>query len=372
MESPSPPSPFPSSPSARSSTLVMTPAPLPLHRGPKPKGHLQPHVTNLPRRPRRAPVPPPASDATATSNSDPDASVKAAAVAPPFQRPTFIQLPPPPMLSFPLTAGVPQRREEPRVRPAGRNVGPAHANVPRRHRQTVTRERARCMQELGHASRVFVAFALADSEGAADKAAEEAAAEVGFGAVVRISADPGDAGAVDDKGGGQSGEDGRVLRLVAEGLSRDDGVPCLLPTQLRAARAFVLAHLETSGCRALITAPRERAIEAVAVGVCCMRPERPTLERTASAPHEDGEADDEIEDQDLAAERVHALVMQWHDLPPEDGQHDEDRGGGALRDEWRGLLSRDGIDYIAAVLAPSPPPSPPRSRSPSPCPSSTP
>ncbi|KAJ7697495.1 hypothetical protein B0H14DRAFT_3529334 [Mycena olivaceomarginata] len=43
--------------------------------------------------------------------------------------------------------------------------------------------------------------------------------------------------------------------------------------------------------------------------------------------------------------------------PTDDRDGDGDHGdhGGGLRDGWRALLSRDGIEYLAAALFPAPP-----------------
>ncbi|KAF7362192.1 hypothetical protein MVEN_00565300 [Mycena venus] len=374
MASPSPSSPFRlSPPSSCSSTLIMTPAPLPpLRRGPVPKGHLQPHISNLPRR-RRAPVGttlrisappvPSRSPSTSRSRSSPagvDADSNSTSYAP-----SPIQLPSLPALPFPIsTGGVPKQRpngEYTDIEPWGPNgnslnvgSGPAHGNVPRRAAKPkpltvaqlrASRRRERCMQELGRASGVFVAF---ESENAS--AEEEDMAE--FGAVVQIQSNRDeDEACSEDKG--LEGGGTPVLRLVSPG-TRDDGVPCLQPAQLREACAFVCGHRK-EGRRVLITAPRDHATDAFGVGVCCC------AESCSSSTALDQE--DEVEDVD--SERVHRLSVLLHD-----GHDEEDDGiqGGGLRDEWRGLLSREGIQFLATTLrVASAPPSP--SLSPSPLPS---
>ncbi|KAJ7913006.1 hypothetical protein B0H13DRAFT_2326769 [Mycena leptocephala] len=227
--------------------------------------------------------------------------------------PSPIQLPSLPPLPFPIsTGGIPQKREK-IVYPEPRGpVQPAHGNVPRRARpltpaQLRARRRCeRCIQELGRASGIFVAFGC-------DSAEEDAE----FGAVVRISAnrDPDENGSepgesVDDKGGGLP-----VLRFVAPGI-RDDGVPCLRPAQLLAACAFVCGH-RAEGHQVLITAPREHAVDALSVGVCCAT-------RSALATRMSDQEDQDGCAEDADSEHVHRLLMQWHDLPLDD----DDRGGG--------------------------------------------
>ncbi|KAJ6509760.1 hypothetical protein DFH09DRAFT_1334082 [Mycena vulgaris] len=345
MERPS--SPFQLSPgSSCSSTLIMTPVPLPPLRRPAPKGPLQPHITNLPRR-RRAPM------ANLCMSAPPRSASGDSTYAP-----SPIQIPSLPVLPFPISGGgVPMQRETlsvPSSAPRG-PVQPAHGNVPRRTKPLsaaqlrARRRRERCIQELGRSSGVFLAFECESAE-------EEA--EDRFDAVVRISAArEGDAEegkdlGVDDKGGGA------VLRFTAPG-TRDDGVPCLQPAQLRAACAFVSGH-RAEGRRVLITAPRAHAVDALSVGVCCIRSDAEVTRFM------DEDADDDV-DGDADAERVHRLVMRWHDLPAEDAEDDDGYDGGGLKEEWRGLLSRDGMDYLAAVVGcPTQDSPPPPSRSPSP------
>ncbi|KAJ7503376.1 hypothetical protein B0H11DRAFT_582374 [Mycena galericulata] len=329
-----PSSPFRMSPgSSCSSTLIMTPAPLLPLRGPAPKGHLQPHVTNLPRR-RKPPM-----ATTLRISAPPPPSTSSPATADSNYTPTPIQIPALPALPFPISAGgIPQLRgsdAEGIPPPAPRGpVQPAHGNVPRRAKPlTAAQDRARrrregCIQELGRASGVFVAF---DCDWVKD--------ETEFGAVVRIlQGSEGNDADVDDKGGGTS-----FMRLVAPG-SRDDGVPCLLPEQLWAACTFI-SRQRAEGRRVAITTPRAHAADAFSVGICWVSC---TAEFTPLGADQDGDA-----------ERVHRLVMHWHDLPADE---DEDYYSGGLKDEWRGLLSRDGMDYVAAVVAApipnSPPPSP--------------
>ncbi|KAJ7792076.1 hypothetical protein B0H14DRAFT_3565075 [Mycena olivaceomarginata] len=148
-------------------------------------------------------------------------------------------------------------------------------------------------------------------------------------------------------------ETGKVLRLVVARGARDDGVPCLEPAQLRAACAFVGKHRE-GGSRVLITTPRERAVDALSVGVCCATTISPDPEQVNS----NGDTDIDAE------EGVHQL-LRTTGMDNEDGDH-----GGGLRDGWRGLLSRDGIEYLAAALFPAPP-SPSTSTPLSPSPSSS-
>ncbi|KAJ7815645.1 hypothetical protein B0H14DRAFT_2846891 [Mycena olivaceomarginata] len=370
-------SPPPSSPlfrlsgsSSCSSTLIMTPAPGPLpmlvHRGPAPKGHLQPHVSNLPRRRRAPPVPvsttlrisaPPAPSTSRSRSSPSPAAGNSTSTS---YAPSPIQLP---SLPFPISAsGGPQLREYDSYereyeheylmmkQAQHQGTGPAHANVPRRAKVLTAaqvrarRRRERGMQELGRASGVFVAFESASAEDINEDREE-------FGAVVRIQT---------SSAGGETSceeETGKVLRLVVARDARDDG------DTLCAACAFVGKHRE-GGSRVLVTTPRERAVDALSVGVCCATTISPDPEQVNSNRDTDMDAEED----------VHQLLVRWHDLPADDRDEDDEDGdhGGGLRDEWRGLLSRDGIEYLAAALFPAPPsPSPSNSTPPSPSPSSS-
>ncbi|KAJ7651163.1 hypothetical protein FB45DRAFT_889821 [Roridomyces roridus] len=362
MEPPS--SPFRLSPgSTCSSSLIMTPAPVPPLpvRGPLAKGPLQPHITNLPRRHKATPplrniaIPAPSSSS-------------ASAESPSTYAQTPIQLP---TLPFPISAGIPQRRVDasdeeeedsaasvhppsppspPAARPTplpaveGRGravrgpVQPSHGTVPRRARGLTEaqirarRRRERCVQELGSASSgVFVAFTL-DSEKEKEKEGE---GDEEFGAVVRIVPAPSSSSQVqshddvDDKGG-------TVLRVISCG-TRDDGIPSLKPGQLRDICSFVDKHRAR---RVVITAPRSHAVDALAAGVCAVY----------SVSREEAVAND---GQLMCVEPkpLHRLVMRWHDLPsPDEDEDREDEGSRGLKDAWRGLLSRRGMDYIADAL----------------------
>ncbi|KAJ7290447.1 hypothetical protein C8J57DRAFT_1275904 [Mycena rebaudengoi] len=177
---------------------------------------------------------------------------------------------------------------------------------------------------------------------------------------------------------------------------RDDGVPCLEPAQLKAAWGFL--GRETAGDeggavgrgrRVLVTAPRAHAADAMGVGVgACVR--------VQGLADEKGDANE-------YRERMHALLVRWHDLPDEcdpppaytapaflrrrsasqppqareartvdakrlpvlpragtstdsdaEGLRDRDRAlvvPGGLQEAWRGVLSRGGIEYLGRVLA---------------------
>ncbi|KAJ7080308.1 hypothetical protein C8R44DRAFT_895414 [Mycena epipterygia] len=277
--------------SASSSTLVQTPLPnvrlglnslnLNLNltglsmRGPAPKGPLQPHVSNLPRRRRPVPVPvravevdgeeiekeavaeiqeqapPPAAPPIAEpvlSSGCSSASVAGSSSSSPSpslsSHSPSSSLAPSPSLSSPsssvaLTPRRPAHHRLPSHRPARGPLQPAHANLPRRRMQRPQRRPDRGMQALGR-SGVFVAFG---GEGEEE--------EEGFDVVVRIGeAEGGEADVTEggdvhveqdtttddvDQGGGGT----LRLTLLAPGPPRDDGVPRLRPAQLRALGAFV-------------------------------------------------------------------------------------------------------------------------------------
>ncbi|KAF8175728.1 hypothetical protein K438DRAFT_1771014 [Mycena galopus ATCC 62051] len=331
------------------------------------EGPLGPHVSNLPRRPR---VPPLNTLATLRISTSPCSPCSRGASTATSYAPSPIQIPSLPLLPFPIAdAGgiqIPQQQQlnayryeyeyethddtdmdiEP-VEP----VGPTYANVPRRTVKLATitapviagrRRRQRpSMQELGlgRGPSVFVAF---EESTGAGKDADQAR----FDAVVRIKAP--------DATGDADAADVPQLQLVARG-TRDDGVPSLEPAQLRAACAFVCEHREREGMagkRVLITAPREHAVDAfcVALGAIVFGTMSGSRSREAWSTA-DGDA-----------ERMHRVMVRWHDFPVpvegQDGDGGETEGGDSrLRDDWRGLLSRNGIEYLAAALLGSTSPS---------------
>ncbi|KAJ7036694.1 hypothetical protein C8F04DRAFT_1257582 [Mycena alexandri] len=451
-------SPLPASGSSYSSTLIMTPAPLPRthglhldlhalnghhhhHRGPAPKGALGPHISNLPRRPVRkaaagggggglpvARVPLLVASQNIdqkgrrmnrkTKRLESESESESSASAPTTASvvvPSPIQLP---RLPFPISGQVVDVVLERKEVPAREAVVVTEAQM---------RKRERCVQELGRKSGVFVAFSAchrtAVGGDAKDVLEEE---EEGFDAVIRISA----AASTDENSDAQEQEQEQrgiihdvdthtgvpTLRLVlpppspspssAGGAAPDDtGVPRLTTVQLRAACAFDAGHRRRraqaqSPCpedshkadaadssraahgRILVSAPRELAIEAFGVGVVlCL-----SLTTTAADASSDRDVDvdarrragaqdrGEADTDEDVDERVHSLVMGWHDLPQPGRELDssasyvEDRSsstaspefrddGGegegevGLHDAWRGLLSREGMDYLARVLS---------------------
>ncbi|KAJ7131949.1 hypothetical protein C8R46DRAFT_1048472 [Mycena filopes] len=203
------------------------------------------------------------------------------------------------------------------------------------------------------------------------------------------------------------------LGVPPAAVERDTGVPGLTRAQLRAAGAFALTAAsapdkqllnglgdatekeeeeartrkeEKRARRVLVCAPRDCAREAFGVGVVLVL----GLDKSSPAPLG---GDDKEEGGGKDGGAVHRLVMGWHDLPqpkpwrdspsasssaaapppppssvssPESSASDDDEeedaegeeeevagggggGGGGLRDAWRGLLSRAGMDYLEAV-----------------------
>ncbi|KAJ7183535.1 hypothetical protein C8R46DRAFT_1344337 [Mycena filopes] len=351
-------SPLPASSSSLcSSTLVMTPAPLPqshphpavrlhpnLHldlndlryghahtqRGPAPKGALGPHISNLPRRARPGPggrvyAPPPATNLQKTpqnqnrrntntkqpkkkvvveSESESESSAPTASCA--SVRGAFVPIRLP---RLPTVLGH-VRRVKRRPKP----LTPAQA-----------RARRRCVQALpGVSSGVVLAFSDAEEE--------EGREEEGFDAVVRISISI--STGVEASIHEEAKEDDTcptTLRLGVPpaAVERDTGVPGLTHTQLRAAGAFALAassldKLNATGkeevrkerARVLVCAPRDCAREAFGVGVLLVLALALGVDTDkCDPPAAPGVADNEKEGGRGADGAVHRLVMGWHDLP---------------------------------------------------------
>ncbi|KAK6996813.1 hypothetical protein R3P38DRAFT_3070610 [Favolaschia claudopus] len=336
----SPSSPYRLSPSsACSSTLIMTPAPPHHHqRGPAPKGHLQPHISNLPRR-RRAPgattlrisaPQAPSSSSLSPSPKEENANSTSSSYAPsPIQIPSL----------FPFGKGglMPPRNgvlNSQGIWQAYRESPTTTAPSSSTHRG-----RKRALQELGYGSGYFVAF---EKLGSGEEGEDE---DMVFGATIRITHEEevdDEACVIEDKRGDD--DRGAELRLVVSGSSRDDGVPNLTPAQLRAAVAFGRRQRE-EGHQVLITVPPRNPVDALSIGACCIAIEEPdTITKEELSLDEDADAD---------VERIHLLLVPWHDMPLEElAADDSDSGhlGGGLGDAWRGLLSRDGIEYLASAM----------------------
>ncbi|KAJ7057059.1 hypothetical protein C8F01DRAFT_1308728 [Mycena amicta] len=318
-----PSSPLPAS--SCSSTLVLTPPPLEftgnglLGHGLAPKGPLQPHISNLPRRkPRALPVVvnsprksrtkgvsmmeyvPPTLRITAAgvgrdsgfgSDSDSDShssseSTKSQFAVSPIAIPSL-----PPILA---RAGA--------VLPTPRGVLGKSSSV----------------QRLGRSSGVFLSLG------------EDDAVLSDVDTIVRIlpgSSTPSSTG---------SDSDTHTLCLGTTSAPRDDGLPTLQPAQLDAVCSFVQRQR-----RIAVVAPSpEYAADAFSVGLCAYY-------NAVPAPDRDGVDWEMSVDADPGATRLHRLVWKWHDLPED--------SSGALASQWRGLLSRDGLDIVATVLEEQPP-----------------
>ncbi|KAJ7770077.1 hypothetical protein B0H16DRAFT_1452435 [Mycena metata] len=297
--------------------------------------------------------------------------------------PSPIQLP---RLPFPISGQAGQVAFDPKEEETKREVVLTPAQE---------RKRRRCLQELSQGSGVFVAFADEGGEGDIDEG-ERKKEEDAFDAIIRLSASTASVASTSPSTDETSHTNTRpILVLHAPSSSSSDadaapvqddvGVPRLSAAQLRAAVAFVasIPHRTSSSPhspsspqddatgrrRILITAPPALAVEAFAAGICVVL-SLSLSSFSLGAPPAAGEmhgGGDGGEDK-----RVHALVMGWHDLPQPtassfafsessegdgvEGQGGQGQGGDGepgLHDAWRGLLSREGMDYLAGVLSPS-------------------
>ncbi|KAK7032671.1 hypothetical protein R3P38DRAFT_2918329, partial [Favolaschia claudopus] len=281
----SPSSPYRLSPSsACSSTLIMTPAPPHHHqRGPAPKGHLQPHISNLPRRRRahrattlRISAPPAPSSSSLSPLPKEDNDLNANSTSSSYA-PSPIQIP----SLFPFSKGglMPPRNGG----LGSQGIWQAYRNSPTTASSSSPhRGRKRALQELGYGSGYFLAFEKLGSgeEGDDDE-------DMAFGATIRITHEEevdDEACVIEDKRGDD--DNGAELRLVVFGSSsREDGVPNLTPAQLRAAVAFGRRQRENGVNQVLITVAPRHSVDALSVGACCIAIRRKRRRRRRRRAH---------------------------------------------------------------------------------------
>lgn len=220
-------------------------------------------------------------------------------------------------------------------------------HVRRGARESIDPQNERCKQEILHHSGVFVAFSGPFAFSGSD-------AEGEYDAVIRLSYVPAPAPSPTSAPCGKN----TLTLALPSARDRDDGVPLLSAAQLTEACAFLklalaLAPADAGTPRVYIETPRERAVDGMSVAVCWVV----SLALALGGP---GEAGDRGEEDAEEGGAVHRLLMAMHDLPcpsfsaasaeerPADTAEDDE--GPALRAEWRGLLSRDGMDFLERVV----------------------
>jgi len=207
---------------------------------------------------------------------------------------------------------------------------------------------------MGPSSGVFVAFDDEEGEGEDDWMSE-------FSCVVRICVGEGEEA--------QEHKEETFLTLSVSGeVCNDDGKTHLSEYQLRSAcqflRRFVLSDgtLESKSKsksrapRILITTPRDRPADAMSLASCflasfasesnnasspssCAYPPAPDLSHHSLFPHETA-----------SQSPIHTLLMRMHDLSDEQTGWPQGEVGWVLKGEWRGVLSRDGMDFLAELM----------------------
>ncbi|KAF7307753.1 hypothetical protein MKEN_01135400 [Mycena kentingensis (nom. inval.)] len=322
-----PPSPFPSS---SSSTLLMTPPPIQLHVPAQAKGPIQPHFSNLPRKPRVVRVAPPQSSPNKTPRRK---GVSAMDCAPPTLKitapglsrdntsytsdesrrsqyamsPIAIPLLPP----IPLSPGAQTRH--PHL--LGASL-PAPGHVSRSRSRTPPSGVAGVVQRLGRAANIVISL-VEPNDGVSDA-----------DAVVQIHSSESDS-VVEDCSASPS-----TLRIGISSPPRDDGVPRLLPAQLHAVGVLIRKVAVHRQRRIAVVAPSdEYSTEAFAMALSAYYSEGdfPDLESIQG-----------LEGFDAEPSRLRRLVWRWHDLPEE--------SIGGLSGRFRGLLSCDGLDWLVSAL----------------------
>ncbi|KAF9489757.1 hypothetical protein BDN71DRAFT_1455624 [Pleurotus eryngii] len=337
----------------------------------KARGNLEPHITNIPRRRKK--------------NMSAGLQTLSEAVVPDFpSRPEITAQPPE------SEARQDEAQGETATAPLGLRRDPlrqadmaqALTNLPRRRRKALTSEQLtiqrafrRCLQEIGDDSGVFVAFTEVDDE---EEQATRKLRLLGgedFSYVVKVCT------ANETK---IRKEDERTLWLyVPSDICYDDGNTHLDEQQLRVACRFL--GLQGSKEKVLITTPRDRAADGMSLAVLYLAisrrfvpPPIAFLEPTATSiigPHTSymlsrtSSTSSTISQYSEAGSQIHSLLVYLHDQSCDDveeayghilhavGRSRSGRSGisgwkigSGLRIEWRGTLSREGIDFLDNVL----------------------
>ncbi|KAF4563035.1 hypothetical protein AB1N83_004697 [Pleurotus pulmonarius] len=341
----------------------------------KARGNLEPHITNIPRRRKKI---------VNVERVQETLQTLPEAVVPDFPSRPEITVQPP------ESDAQDEAQQNVATAPLGLQRDPLHqadtaqalTNLPRRRRKALTSEQLtiqrafrRCLQEIGDDSGVFVAFTEVDDE---EEQATRKLRLLGgedFSYVVKVCT------ANETK---IWKEDDRTLWLyVPSDICYDDGNTHLDEQQLRVACRF----LGLQGCKekVLITTPRDRAADGMSLAVLYLAisrrfvpPPIAFLEPTAAStigPHPSymlsrtASTSSTISHYSEAGSQIHSLLVYLHDQSCDDieeayghilhaaGRSRSGRSGmlgwkvgSGLRIEWRGTLSREGIDFLDDVL----------------------
>ncbi|KAJ7597607.1 hypothetical protein C8J56DRAFT_920510 [Mycena floridula] len=292
-----------STPSEISSTLVVSP---PILGKPMPhaRGHIQPHVSNLPRRkPRIRRI----EASFPSSSSDGSASSAARIVATSPAIPSIVA----------LAAQAPTPAQSKSL-PFIQHQGPHVSNLPRRRVVMSPQKRRRIwleqtqIQEILPESGIFMSFSSPDREDMDEHSRAEWENFGKFDCIITIEAS-------ETTGVVQSGTS---MTISVSKDCLDLGISHLSKEQMLEAWTFLSSHN-----RQLICTTADRAVDALAIAVGYLA-SKPTS--ISCCP-----------DQDLssAEENVHNIISHLHDY------HDD-----TLNETWKGLLSRDGVEWLEHFL----------------------
>lgn len=312
---------------------------------PKAKGHLEPHVSNLPRRKHRNnPVAGTSHRTKSTRSETPQTSTLPTEEPLPLPPSTVITPPLPPPLPTPQS--VLQRPSSPSKGP----IGPTISNLPRRPKPTMPTdallakrrrewEKRTKIQEILPNSGVFLCFR--DPDDSDDDLDEFIVARAQhYNSIIRVCAG--------SDSGIRPNEFSKSLDLVVpKGLCHDHGMPHLSAEQMLVSWKYLTVSSPRTLARQLISTTRDRAVDAVAIAVGYLAlkflSQRPAESDTP--PPGGGRCaarqcfcfcDHSVHGQDQPIHTILAHINDFH----------EDTVDGA----WQGVLSRDGIDWLEQVV----------------------
>ncbi|KAH8827818.1 hypothetical protein DL96DRAFT_1555412 [Flagelloscypha sp. PMI_526] len=268
--------------------------------------------------------------------------------------PDFMRVPsmsgsPAPLAPVPLPSSPPPMQSKGPIQPSVTNVPRRRRKEPRytdaelREQRQWDWERRVALCEVGTESGVFVSFHDDQDD---DELMDD------FVSFVRIVQSEKDA----HLDGQVVIHDNRTIQLsIPWGPSRDDGLPHLTTTQLRAAVHFVQdiwsRTTRMASKRLLVITPNNRPTDAMAIAVTLLASQGQDY-NTVSAPllfaHDNDMDVDHPSPSAVQETPIHSILMQVHDLANEDDGHYLTTGG--LKGPWRGVISRDGMDFLAGCL----------------------
>lgn len=278
------------------------------------KGHLQPHVSNLPRRPKR-PIKRPVKQDSDSSDSD--------AVPDNIKR---------------RRSGQRQfGRDEPANLPNGVQTSAQHESP------AASRLWDSCTQEILPKSNIYLSFLE-------DPADFHPSSCDGYSLTVTVlSRTSTDTGINSD----YEEQDGQVVVFVPEDKLHDHGLPHLSAEQLVAVwRRLAQMKGDRDSQRIMIRTSVDRAVDAVAISVGYLavlqvnyhaRPARPIAQRCLTACNwsHDGPETWPIEQipSNEGCGPVHGILTHIHDY------HED-----SFHDAWKGVLSSDGVELLEAAI----------------------